>query len=142
MQELSYEYIRGVVEGSGTFTFSTSKKLKRKIPSLQIKMHHRDVGLLESIRDTMGLTNKIYVYDYSKKDGTNRNPQAMLIVREIGSLKNIVVPFFYNKLYGNKGDLFKDWLNRIGHDPWVPETYRIIYRLHRNGFYSRNPKFE
>jgi len=109
-KKLSYEYIRGLTEGEGTFTFSTSHKLRRKVPAFALRMHVRDKGLLEIVRDSMGLKNKIYEYDYKRNDGYKRGPQAILIVREFGQLKNIIVPFFYKRLKGNKGKQFNDWL--------------------------------
>lgn len=62
-------------------------------------------------------------------------------MREIGPLKNIIIPLFYNRLAGAKADQFNEWLEKIGNDPFVPESYKILYRLHKNGFYLRNPKF-
>jgi hypothetical protein len=143
-RELTSDYIRGLVEGEGSFTFSKNRKSDGapiRIPSFQIKMHVRDKALLEGIRDYLGLKNNIYVYDYQRNDGHNRAPQAILIVREIGNLKNTVIPFFYDKLAGNKAVQFNEWLGKIRNDPMVPEGYDILYRLHENGYYARNSKF-
>ncbi|MBI2623286.1 MAG: hypothetical protein HYW65_01800 [Candidatus Liptonbacteria bacterium] len=137
--ELSYEYIRGVVEGEGCFTFSKSNG--RKIPAFAIRMHIRDKSLICAIRDTLGLRNKVYVYDYQAKDRIERAPQATLIVREFGQLKNIIVPFFYKRLRGNKRNQFELWLEKIGNDPSVPESFKFIYKIYKAGFYDKNPKF-
>ncbi len=138
---LPYHYIRGLIEGEGSFTFSTNKNLRIKVPSFILRMHFRDQKLIRGVRDTLGINNRIYEYHYPKKDGYNRGPQAMLIVREFPRLKNVIVPFFYKRLYGNKGLQFEEWLIKIGTDPEVPELYRLIYRMHKTGFYDRNPKF-
>lgn len=140
-KRLSYEYIRGLVDGEGTFTFSTSHKLHRKVPAFAIKMHIRDKELLEMVRDTMGLKNRVYEYNHQGKDGSIKGPQAMLIVREFGQLKNIIIPFFYKKLKGNKGKQFIQWLEKIGTDPYIPETYKFIHKIYKAGFYDKNPKF-
>src|SRR3989344_8583331 len=140
-RKLTHDYIRGLIEGEGTFTFSTYKARERKVPSFQLKMSVRDTALIQGVVDTLGLDSRVYVYNHQGHDGHERQRQAMLIVREIGNLKNIVVPFFYNQLAGNKAFQFEDWLECIGHDPWVPESYKIIYRLHKNGYYKKNPKF-
>lgn len=138
-QALSYEYIRGLVDGEGTFTFSTTMTngIKRKIPVFSIKMHVRDKMLIEMIKNTLKLKNKVYVYNHQKKDGYMRGPQAMLIVREIGALKNIVIPLFYKKLKGNKGKQFNEWIEIIGNDPDVPRSYKFIYFLYKSGFYDQ-----
>ena len=134
--KISFDYIRGVVEGEGTFTFSSSKG-GRKVPALTIKMHVRNKRLIESIRDVMGLKNTVYVYDHQRNDGSKRQAQAMLIVREIGQLKNIIIPFFHKRLYGNKGLQFNAWLEKIGSDPLVPENFKFIYKLYKSGYYDR-----
>ncbi len=139
--EISYEYIRGLVEGEGTFTFSTNKKIGIRVPAFAIKMHVRDKKLLEAIRDKLGLTNKVYQYDHQRNDGHKRGAQAMLIVREFGQLKNIIVPFFYRKLRGNKAIQFHNWLENIGSDPMVSEHFKFIYKLYISGFYDKHPKF-
>lgn len=147
-KKLSYEYIRGLVEGEGTFTFSTSKRnmsdgsIKNiKVPAFAIGMHERDEELLRSVRDVLGLKNRVYNYKSFNKDGYKRGRKAFLIVREFGQLKNIIVPFFYKRLKGNKGRQFEQWLEKIGNDPGVPETFRFIYKIYKAGFYDKNPKF-
>ena len=148
-KKIPYEYIRGLIEGEGSFTFTSNSRkdvegntvVKIKIPAFAIGMHERDENLLCAVRDTMGLENKVYNYKSSNKDGYNRGRKAFLIVREIGNLKNIVVPFFYNRLIGYKRTQFNKWIDDIGSDPEVPESYKIIYRLHKNNFYKNNPKF-
>ena len=145
--KLSSDYIRGLVEGEGTFTFSTSPhksdpKWKYKIPSFCIRMHDRDTFLLEEVRDFLKLKNKIYRYHYPGNDGsTKRGPQAILIVRDFYQIKRIIVPLFYKKLIGNKGRQFEEWISRIGSDPDVPSSFKLIYKMYISGFYDRN-KFD
>lgn len=139
---LPYDYIRGLVEGEGTFTFSSAKKLRRKVPAFALKMHIRDKLLLEEVKDTLGLRNKVYEYNHQRNDGIKRGPQAMLIVREIDQLKNIIVPFFYKQLRGNKRKQFNDWVFKIGNDPEVPVSYKVIYQSYKNGFYDENIFFD
>jgi len=100
----------------------------------------RDQELLKSVRDSLGLKNKIYTYHYQGRDGSKRGPIAILIVREFGPLKNIIVPLFYNKLIGNKGRQFESWLEQIGIDPEVPEKFKFIHKLHKSGFYDNLDK--
>lgn len=142
-RQLTSEYIRGLIEGGGTFTFTTSTSGHKKIrvPAFQLRMHVGDRKLIEAVRDYLCLKNKVYAYHYPGKDGAKRGPQAVLIVREIGNLKNIVIPFFYGKLAGNKGIQFNDWLEKIGSDPTVSGGFKILYRLHKSGFYLRENKF-
>lgn len=143
---ISYEYVRGLVEGEGSFTFSTSTyikdtKLKTKVPAFVLKMHIRDKELIENVRNVLGLRNKIYEYHYPGKDGYKRGPQAILIVREFGQLKNIVIPFFYKRLRGNKAKQFQEWLEKIGSDPGVSKHFKFIYKIYKAGFYDKNPKY-
>ncbi|MBZ1348907.1 MAG: LAGLIDADG family homing endonuclease [Candidatus Liptonbacteria bacterium] len=141
-KKLSYEYIRGLIEGEGCFTFSSRKGNnghKYKVPAFSLSMHERDQELLFLIKGTLNLKNKIYNY---KNDGYKRGRKAILIVREFGNLKNVIIPLFYNKLHGHKKQQFLCWLEKIGQDPAVPESYKLLYRLHKCGFYNRHSKFD
>lgn len=145
-RELTYEYIRGLIEGEGTFTFTTTTNLKNnqrmKVPAFQLRMHIRDKELIEAVRDYLKLKNKVYIYHYPGKDGSHRGPQAMLIVREMGRLRNIIIPLFYNKLAGHKAIQFNDWLENIGNDQLVHYRYKFLYILHKNGHFQNNNKFD
>ena len=143
MGELSEEYVRGLVEGEGCFTFDTrypKNKPPQKIPTFVIAMHQRDHDLLMSVRKTMRLPliNSHSIYDYGpwRKDGCNRGPTSKLIVRDYITLKEIVVPFFYGKLHGNKGKQFYEWLEKIGNDD-VPSPHRLIYKFYKDGLYQK-----
>lgn len=144
-KKISYDYIRGLVEGEGCFTFSTSNRrlvdgsiVIIRIPSFVISMHERDQELLKLVRDTLKLKNRIYNYRPSDRDGHKRGRKATLIVREIGSIKNIIVPLFYGKLRGNKGKQFENWIENIGLDPCVPKNFKLIHQIYKNGFYDKN----
>lgn len=141
-RQLSSEYIRGLIEGEGTFTFTTSGwSGKKKVPSFQLRMNIRDKELIEAVRDFLGLKNKVYIYHYPGKDGSRRGPQAMLIVREFESLKDVIIPMFYNNLVGNKSKQFMAWMERIGSDPDVSDRFKSLYRLYKWGMYDKLPKF-
>lgn len=140
-KKISYDFIRGYIESRGSFTFSSNKKLYRKVPAFAVKTGLENRELLEKIKKMIGLKNRIYIYSHQNKDGYKRKPQAMLIVREFGQLKNIIVPFFYKRLRGSRGKQFNDWLNKVGNDPQVPESYKFIYKIYKAGFYDKNPKF-
>ncbi len=142
-RKLSCEYIRGLIDGEGTFTFTTSgnKKNKMKIPAFQLRMHIRDKELIEGVRDFLGLKNKIYIYHYPGKDGANRGPQAMLIVREFKNLKDVIITLFYKKLIGYKNKQFIEWLEKIGSDPDVSNRFKSLYRLYKWGMYDKLPEF-
>jgi|SRR3989338_1785742 len=146
--KISDDYIRGLVDGEGCFTFCTVGRsdslLKPKIPTFVIQMHERDKLLIEMVRDKLAPKNEVYVYKMlGMRTHTDkvykRGPMARIMIRDVGSLKNNVVPFFYDKLIGHKGVQFNDWLEKIGSDPLVPERFKIIYRLHKAGYWSKNP---
>jgi len=134
--DLSRDYICGLVDAAGSFTFTTDSQ-RSSIPTFELRMGAKDVKLIEGVRDWLGLKNKIYAYYPEKDEFSKRGQQAMLIIRDVGSLKNIIVPTFYNRLVGYKGEQFNNWLEKIGTDPLVPDSYKIIYRLYRLGFYGK-----
>ncbi len=153
MQEISYEYIRGLIDGEGCFTFCTipgslkvgDKVSKPRIPAFILSMNSRDKDLIASIRNRLGLRNRIYTYRSTPLHTFNksyiRGSKSILIVRDFPSLKNVIVPLFYEKLRGYKGTQFGAWLGLIGTDPAVPSRYKLIYRLHKSGFYNQNNRF-
>ena len=148
IEKLPYDYIRGLIDGEGCFTFSRSitrykdgTVIVKKIPAFAIGMHERDEKLLYMVKETLGLRSRVYNYKSSELDGHKRGRKVFLIVREFPQLKNIIVPFFYKRLRGYKGIQFNAWLEKIGNDPDVPETYRFIHKIYKAGFYDRNPKF-
>lgn len=140
---LTYEFIRGLVVGEGCFTFSgTTRKfadgtvLKTKIPAFAIVMHERDQWLLRQVRHKLGVQNSVYVYENNGKDGSKRGRKAVLIIRELDSLKDVIIPLFYRGLSGHKAIQFKEWLEKIGADPMVPYKFKLIHKLHKDGFYK------
>ena len=100
---LTPEYIRGLFEGEGTFS-NDRRTDGTRIPCVTLKMHYRDKELLEGIRDYFGISNKVYEYTHGGRH------YAMLIIRDISTLKNKIVPFFKNQLLGHKGVQFEGWL--------------------------------
>ncbi len=140
-KEISYDYIRGLVDGEGCFTFCSIKfyGVKKQLPAFVISMSERDENLIGLVKKKLKLRNRIYKYKKRTRiDSYNRMPMVTLIVRDIGQLKNIIVPVFYKKLYGNKGKQFEKWIDRIESDPLVPENYKLISILYKNGFYDKN----
>ena len=98
-----------------------------------------------SIRNKLGLKNRVYTYRSTPLHAFNksyiRGSKSMLIVRDFPSLKNIIIPVFYGKLRGYKGIQFNAWLELIGTDPAVPNLYKLLYRLHKSGFYKKENYF-
>ncbi len=146
---LTNEFIRGLVVGEGCFTFTTANShsqdgsvLLRKIPAFCIAMNERDRSLIEAMRDHLKLKNRVYIHKSYQDDGYKRGKRAVLIVRELGSLKNVIMPFFYKKLRGYKAIQFENWVMKIEKDPMVPRSYKILYRLYVAGFWDRNPKYD
>lgn len=145
LPELSYEYIRGLVEGEGCFTFYPGSKRKNgskyKIPTFVIAMNERDRELLLMMKRTLKLRNPIYTRRPSNKDGYKRGDASVLVVREFDQLKDIIIPFFYKKLKGYKGKQFTEWLEKIGNDPDISDRFKSLYRLYKLGMYDKLPKF-
>lgn len=102
---ISDDYIRGLIEGEGCFGNMTDQN-GVPVPAFMLKMHARDKELIEAIRDYLKLRDKVYEYNHQGRHF------ALLQVRDTGTLKNIIVPFFRNKLLGFKGTQFAAWLNK------------------------------
>ena len=109
------DYLRGLIEGEGHFGLDT-KTDGKKIPAFVLKMHVRDKELIEGVRDHLKLRNKVYEYRHQGRH------YAMLIVRDIGDLKNIIIPLCRGKLLGHKGTQFEWWIK------YFPLLNSLMYR--------------
>lgn len=105
-ERLSDDYIRGLIEGEGYFGPDT-RISGEKVPEFVLKMHVRDKELIEAVRDYLGIPNRVYEYIH------NDRHYAMLIVREIGALKNKILPLCNKKLLGHKGTQFSWWIQKF-----------------------------
>lgn len=141
---VSNEYIRGLTDGEGCFTFcSVPRKLpdgtiiKMQLPAFVLSLHERDLELVKAIKEHLDIKNKIYHIRPYKRDSFNRGATVRIMIRDIGTIKNVIVPLFSNKLVGYKAIQFEEWMKRIGSDPTVPENYKLICRLWKNGYYDK-----
>lgn len=61
--DMSYEYIRGLIDGEGCFSFCTigyKGERKLRIPAFILSMSKRDEDLIYLVRDRLKIRNKIY----------------------------------------------------------------------------------
>ena len=147
-KNISHEYIRGLITGEGCFSFcsvpnidKSGNRIKVKIPTFALIMHERDTALVTAVRDYLKIDKKLYHYGPYRNDGVKRGGTIRLVIRDFGTLKNIIIPLFYDKLIGYKAEQFEIWLNKIGEDPDVAKGYELLYRLHKKGYFRENPKF-
>lgn len=145
---LSNEFIRGLVTGEGCFTFHTNGKRmvgsemrNWKIPAFSISMNVRDQALVNDIAQRLGLDDMVYEHNGSQADGIKRSKKATLAVRKLSSLKDSIIPFFYKRLSGYKAIQFQEWLENIGSDPDVRESYKLIYRLYKSGYWDKKENY-
>lgn len=151
-KDISYEYIRGLIEGEGCFTFCTfGGKVslqdgtigKMKMPAFVISMHERDQELLRAVRNKLNLRNSVYHNNERKRtDGYKNSRMSTLIVRDFGQLRNIIIPLFYESLIGYKSFQFKEWIDLIETDLFVPDRYKVLSMLCKSGFYENNKIFK
>lgn len=88
--KLSNEYIRGLIEGEGCFTFCRNTYFTKKLncikylktPTFCIGMHVRDKDLIRAICCHLKLNSAVYEFQPSSKDGYKRSLIARLMVRE------------------------------------------------------------
>lgn len=113
-ERITDDYIRGLMEGESHF--GADRRGEYEVPTFVLKMHVRDKELIEAIRDYFGFYHPVYEY---KIQGRHF---AMLIIRDIYTLKNKIVPLCKGKLLGFKGTQFDWWLK------YFPYLNSLIYR--------------
>jgi hypothetical protein len=148
MQWISDEYIRGLTEGEGTFTFytvpqsiilSNGDKCRQKMPAFAIKMHERDWNLLDLVRLSLNLKGRIYhnrPYRYDRYGSRNTSAQVTLLVRDVFELRDIIIPLFYSKLHGHKGKQFLQWLENMGGEEMTRHS-QYLHRIYQSGYFDK-----
>jgi len=76
------------------------------VPAFMLKMHVRDKELIEGIRDYLEVSDRVYEYRHGGRHF------ALFQIRDIGTLKNKIVPIFHGKLLGHKGTQLEAWLKK------------------------------
>ncbi|MDP3880925.1 MAG: LAGLIDADG family homing endonuclease [bacterium] len=142
---ITNEYIRGLTDGEGTFTFHRGFKLKSgekpKIPAFVISMHERDIELLKKVKNHLGLKSNINTFGPYNYDNYQRGKKAIFAVRDFGSIKNKIVPLFYKKLIGYKAVQFENWVLNFEVDPLVSKKYGLISRLYKAGYWDHKVNY-
>lgn len=105
-ENISEDYIRGLIEGEGHFGLD-KRQVGNDLPVFVLKMHVRDKELIEAVCDYLDIPHRVYEYNI---DGRHF---AMLIIRDVSTLKNKIVPLCRDKLFGHKGTQFAWWLDRF-----------------------------
>lgn len=122
---LNLDFIAGLIVGEGTFYWT--KAPQGKIPAFALRMHIRDKELVVAVRDSLGLKERIYEYTH------NNRHYVFLLVRNIGSLKNVVIPLIYPRLAGYKKQQFIEWFDKF-YDSDVAEGYKFFPNALRRQF--------
>lgn len=135
---VSNEYLRGVVEGEGCFTLCKHGNIK--VPTFALQMHERDKELLLTLSSRLRLHRLLYEIEANSRGGIERGPAVRIMVRDALTIKNILIPFFYKKLHGHKGQQFEKWVAQMGSDTAISKSFKEIHALYVSGYYDTNPE--
>lgn len=109
-KKLSLDFIAGLIAGEGYFGWVSHNKGKQKIAVFQLQMHYNDRDLVFAVRNTLGLKEPVYVYNYQdRKKSSLWRHEVKLLVRRREVIKKIIIPAFDNRLYGLKEKQFNQW---------------------------------
>mgnify|MGYP001612629962 CR=1 FL=1 len=141
---ITADYVRGLIDGGGCFTFckipQNKRGIKYKIPTFSIQMHERDAQLIKQVGRYLGIRDKVHILNAYIKDGMNRGKTARLMVRDFGELRDIIIPFFYKNLIGYKGKQLVNWLEKIGNDPEIHPEYKVLYNIYKKDHFNKFKK--
>src|SRR3989344_7008887 len=91
--QISKEFIIGLLTRHGSFSFSTRTKYNRKrkrtvhkIPTFTLEMSIENKDLMIEVQNKLKIKNKLYKFYNQRSDGLGRKDSIKLIIRE---LKNI-----------------------------------------------------
>lgn len=143
---MSYEYIRGLIDGEGCFTFHTGfldkNGIKTRVPAFAIRMHEREEPLFKEIKEFLNLKSKIHNLKAYTSDGHKRGRQILIQVRDFRQLRDIIIPLCNKKLRGYKAKQFDAWIEEMDSDTSVPKQYKLLARLCKNGFFEKEERYK
>jgi hypothetical protein len=99
------DFIAGFVSASGSFL--TIKKNYNTSFAFQIKSSISNKSLLDQIAATLTVDNRVYIYSGKSQK------YSLLVIRDRQSLLEKIIPFFENKLFGDKEAIFSEWKTAI-----------------------------
>jgi len=115
-KKLSLDFIAGLIAGEGYFglvNYNTTKQ-KSKIFVFQLQMHYDDRILVSAVKNTLGLKEPIYEYNYQDRDKPSlKRHFVKLLVRRREVIKKIIIPAFDGRLYGLKEKQFNEWKKKF-----------------------------
>ncbi len=128
-KQLSLDFIAGLITNAGYFGWTSQNKGKQKVAIFQLQMPYENKDLVLAVRNTLGLKEPVYEYNYQDK----KNPllwrhQVKLLVRRREVIKKIIIPAFEGRLSGLKEKQFNQWKKEFSEQEkkW---RYHYIERL-------------
>ncbi|MEK7225067.1 MAG: LAGLIDADG family homing endonuclease [Bacteroidota bacterium] len=97
----SLDFVAGLVAGEGCFTWIIQNGHEQA--SFQIKMPAWNRQLLEQVRTTLNLTERIHEYIYQERHF------VCLYIRKRSSIEDKIIPVFTGRLFGKKAAQFYLW---------------------------------
>jgi len=113
-KKLSLDFIAGLIAGEGYFGLVNYNTTKQKVFVFQLQMHYDDRTLVFAVKNSLGLREPVYEYNYQDK----KNPilwrhLVKLLVRRREVIKKIIIPAFDGRLYGLKEKQFNEWKKKF-----------------------------
>ena len=107
-KQLSLDFMAGLVISNGYFAWINQNN--QKVAVFQIQMQYNQKDLLFAFRNSLGLKETIYEYNYRDKRKLSLYRHIVkLIVRRRETIKKIIIPAFDGRLYGPKQKQFDQW---------------------------------
>ena len=66
-KKLSLDFIAGLIAGEGYFGWVNYNKTNQKVAVFQLRMHYNDKNLVFAVKNTLGLKESVYEYNYQDK---------------------------------------------------------------------------
>ncbi len=97
----SYEFIAGLLTGTGSFLWVKQKN--SEVPVFQLKLQAGDHQLLELIKKKLGIKESIHQYIHQNR------AYSLLLIRSRRTIENVLIPIFDGRLFGQKQIQFEEW---------------------------------
>lgn len=114
----SLDFIAGLFSAIGSFLWVKQKN--SEIPVFQLKMAKNEEGLLNLVKQKLGL--KEIVHNYIHK---NRS-YALLLIRSRRTIENVLIPLVDGRLFGQKAIQFELWKKK-----YYEKRLEFVYKKNR-----------
>jgi len=113
----SYDFIAGLLTGTGSFLWVKQKN--SEVPVFQLKMQSNDHELLELVKTKLEIKESIHKYIHQGRE------YSLLLIRSRRTIETKLIPILDGRLFGQKQIQFNLWKKK-----YLEKKLEFVYKHH------------